>query len=204
MSDERRCLIIDGQPTLRMGVRGVLGDRYAIEEASDCSDALALLTALGGFDVAIVELTGRNGAGRLSGISAIRALHDARPGLGIVAYGARAERRAAGEAIDAGATSYVAKSSPLEALSQAVDSALRAERFVDPATGGSAAGPALTRRQREILQLLADGCSTVEAANRLGLSAETVRTHTKAALGRLEARDRAHAVAVALRSGLID
>jgi len=203
VSDERRCLIIDGQPTVRMGVRGLLGDRYAIEEASDCGDALEMMTALGGFDVAIVELTGRNG-GRLSGISAIRALHDARPGLGIVAYGARAERHAAGEAIDAGATSYVAKSSSLEALSQAVDSALRAERFVDPATGGSAAGPGLTRRQREILQLLADGCSTTEAANRLGLSAETVRTHTKAALGRLEARDRAHAVAVALRSGLID
>ena len=59
---------------------------------------------------------------------------------------------------------------------------------------------ALTRRQRQILQLYADGQSTARVAKRLGLSAETIRTHTKAILARLGARDRAHAVAIALRS----
>ena len=62
----------------------------------------------------------------------------------------------------------------------------------------------MTPRQREILQLFADGHATDEVARRLGLSAETVRTHAKASLPRLGARDRPHAVAIALRSGLID
>ena len=64
--------------------------------------------------------------------------------------------------------------------------------------------PRVTPRQRQILQMFADGHSTDEAAKRLGLSAETVRTHAKATLPRLGARDRAHAIAIALRSSLID
>lgn len=203
MSIDRRCLVIDGHPTLRMGVRGLLAESYEIEEAADGEAALELLTALGDFDVAIVELADANG-GRLAGLAAIRALRKARPGLGIVAYARSPERRAAHAALDAGATAYVSKRSPVEALEAAVEAAASAERFVDPATRSESAGPALTRRQREILQLLANGESTGGAARRLGLSAETVRTHTKGALGRLGARDRAHAVAIAFRSGLVE
>ena len=52
--------------------------------------------------------------------------------------------------------------------------------------------------------MIADGQSTLQVAKGLGLSSETVRTHTKAALARLKARDRAHAVAIGLRGSLID
>ena len=62
----------------------------------------------------------------------------------------------------------------------------------------------LTRRQREILQLLANGESTTVAARELDLSEETVKTHTKNALARLGARNRTHAVAIALRESLIE
>ena len=62
----------------------------------------------------------------------------------------------------------------------------------------------LTRRQREILQLLANGESTTVAARELDLSEETVKTHTKNALARLGASNRTHAVAIALRESLID
>jgi two-component system NarL family response regulator len=195
--------VIDGHPTVRMGVRGALGDRYEVEEAQNGSDALEL-TAVDDFDVAIVEMTA-NGGDHLSGVAMIRALRDARPGLGIVAHARRPERHAATEAIDAGASAYVAKSSPIDALAKAVDAAAKAETFVDPAArNGKGKRTGLTRRQREILQLLADGHSTSTVARRLGLSGETVRTHTKGALGRLGAKDRAHAVAIALRNGLID
>lgn len=186
-----------------MGVRGLLGGRYEVEEAEDSRDALER-AAVDDFDVAIVELAA-NGGDRLSGVAVIRALHDARPGLGIVAHGRRPERHAATEAIDAGASAYVAKSSPIDALAEAVDAAAKAETFVDPAArAGKGKRSVITRRQREILQLLADGHSTRTVARRLGLSGETIRTHTKGALGRLGAKDRAHAVAIALRSGLID
>ena len=188
-------------------MREALAERYEVDEAEDGSGALELLTAVGDFDVAIVDLShsrSENGSEELAGTAAIRALHKAQPSLGIVAHGPQTAHHAATEAIRAGATAYVVKSSPLEALSQAVDAAAESERFVDPATDRPRGRPSLTRRQREIFQLYADGQSTARVAKRLGLSTETVRTHTKATLSRLGARDRAHAVAIALRSGLIE
>jgi DNA-binding NarL/FixJ family response regulator len=204
MTDEQRCLIIDQQPTIRLGVRGLLEARYEIEEAADTRDALELLTSVGEFDVAIVELTPANGTDALIGLRGIRALRKARPGLGIVAHGAHPERRAARIAIDAGATAYVAKSSDAAELERAVDAAVEAETFVDPAARRPGSDRALTRRQRQILQLYADGLSTENTAQRLGVSTETVRSHTKAVISRLEARDRTHAVAIGLRSSLIE
>jgi DNA-binding NarL/FixJ family response regulator len=206
VNDDRRCLVIDPQPTVRLGVREALANRYEVEEAETGSTALELLTSIGDFDVVIVDLCRSNGtqADDLVGTAAIRALRKAQPTLGIVAHGAHPEPHAATEALRAGATAYVVKSSPVESLSNAVDAAVDAEKFVDPATKGSRGRSALTRRQRQILQLYADGHSTAQVAKRLGLSAETVRTHTKAILARLRARDRAHAVAVALRTSLIE
>jgi two-component system, NarL family, response regulator len=207
LNDDRRCLVIDPQPTVRLGVREALADRYQVEEAETGTSALELLTATGDFDVVIVDLC-RNSATHLDeellGTAAIRALHQAQPNLGIVAHGAHPEHHAATEAIKAGATAYVVKSSPVEALSDAVDAAAESERFVDPVAKGQRGRPALTRRQRQILQLYADGHSTTRVAKGLGLSAETIRTHTKAILARLKARDRTHAVAIALRSSLIE
>jgi DNA-binding NarL/FixJ family response regulator len=204
MTDERRCLVIDQQPMVRLGVRELLEERYEIEEATRGTEAVEMVTSVGDFDVAIVELR-RNGDDELSGTAAIKALRRAQPSIGIVAHGSRAERDAATEALRAGATAYVAKSSPVDALNQAVDAAADSEKFVDPAADGpTRRRGGLTKRQREILQLIADGHSTARVAKGLGLSSETIRTHTKAILARLGARDRAHAVAVAMRSGLID
>ena len=198
--------MIDEQPAIRVGVRGMLADRYEVEEAADGRDALELITSLGDFDVAIVDLPSGNGHGNpLVGLAAIKALRKARPGLGIVAHGSRPERVVATEAIEAGATAFVAKSSAETALCRAVDSAADSETFVDPAARSKKNGClALTRRQREILQLYANGLSTEDAAKHLGLSTETIRTHTKGVLSRLEARDRTHAVAIGMRSRLID
>jgi two-component system secretion response regulator SsrB len=204
VSEDRRCLVVDGHPVVRLGVRELLSGRFEVEEAADWRAALQAHTQTGGFDVAIVELErGPDGAESVSGTSVIRALRKAMPGTGIVAHARRPERHAAREALAAGALAFVAKSSPPEALSRAVEAAAGAERFVDPAANGKRPA-ALTKRQREILQLLADGLSTTEIAHRLGLSIETVRTHTKGLLARLGARDRAHAVALGMRLGVIE
>ncbi len=204
MSEERRCLVIDAQPTVRLGVRDLLRDRYEVEEAADWRSGLEMVTGVEDFDVAIVELA-RDGDDEPAPTTAIRALRRARSGLGIVAHGTCAERLAASDAIDAGATAFVAKSSPSGELAKAVDAAADDEHFIDPAAGGSSSrnGMSLTRRQRQILQLFADGHATIDVARRLELSAETVRTHTKAILARLGARDRSHAVAKGFRAGLI-
>jgi DNA-binding CsgD family transcriptional regulator len=87
-----------------------------------------------------------------------------------------------------------------------VEAAADAETFIDPAAGARRprAGQTLTKRQRQILQMFADGDSTAKVARRLGLSAETVKTHTKQLRWRLRAHDRAHAVAIGIRNSLID
>lgn len=193
---------------VRLGVRRLLDDSFEIEEATNGADALQMLTDFGEFDVAIIDVgrAAMDEPDAPQGTAAIRALRKASPGLGIVAHGPQPERHTAAEAMKAGASAYVAKSSPAEALTQAVDAAAEAETYVDPAAdnGGKRESGSLTRRQRQILQMIADGHSTSAAAKRLGLSAETVRTHTKAVLARLGARDRAHAVAIALRGSLIE
>ena len=124
--------------------------------------------------------------------------------MGIVAHGERPERHLASAALQAGASAYVARTASAEEMARAVWAALGQERFVDPAVPPSGSRGKLTRRQREILQLLADGGSTVAAARELGLSEETVKTHTKNVLARLGAKNRTHAVAIALRECLID
>jgi DNA-binding NarL/FixJ family response regulator len=184
-------MVIDAHPTLRLGVREVLGRRYEVEEAENGNGALELLTSVGDFDVAIVDLCHQNGQQHndaLSGTAAIRALRKAQPGLGIVAHGPQAQDHAATEAIKAGATAYVVKSSPVEELNRAVDAALESERFVDPAAGRSIGRSALTRRQRQILQLYADGQSTAQSASG-SARRPSVRTQ------RRSSRDSAHAIA---------
>ena len=121
-----------------------------------------------------------------------------------MAHGARAERLLARDAIKAGATAYDAKSSPAEELTRAVDAAADSQTFVDPAANGHGR-PALTRRQRQILQMIADGHSTSSGHTRARpLLGDSPHCATKAALARLGARDRAHAVAIGLRESLLD
>jgi len=205
VTDERRCLVVDDQPLVRLGVRRLLADRFEVDEAEDGEDALRMVTGVEDFDIAIVDTGRRPGYDGIAGTRMIKALLDARPGLGIVAHGSHPDRHVAVETMRAGARAYVSKRSSADELSRAVDAAAESETFVDPAAAsGVRPSTALTRRQRQIVQLLADGHSTDRAARVLGVSPETVRTHMKAVLARLGARDRAHAVAIALRGGLID
>jgi len=198
--------VIDAQPLVRLGVREALADDFEIHESESRNEAVGLIRDVGSIDVAIVDLRRSidEGDEALHGDEAIRALHRSAPGMGIVAHGERPERHLATAALQAGASAYVARTAGAEELARAVRAALDQDRFVDPAVPPSGSRGKLTRRQREILQLLADGGSTSIAARELGLSEETVKTHTKNVLARLGARNRTHAVAIALRECLID
>jgi DNA-binding NarL/FixJ family response regulator len=199
-------LVIDGHPLVRLGVRNALRDNFEVEEMDSRADAVELVRDIGSFDVAIVDMRRRTADTdqALDGNEAIRALRKAEPGLGIVAHGERAERHLANSAIQAGASAFLARTAAADLLMRAVNAALAQESFIDPAVPPPGSRGKLTRRQREILQLVANGESTTVAARELGLSEETVKTHTKNALGRLGARNRTHAVAIALRESLIE
>jgi DNA-binding NarL/FixJ family response regulator len=198
--------VIDDHPLVRLGVRGVLEDDFEVHESVSREEALELVRDIGDFDVTIVDMRWRqNGSvASISGPEAIRMLRRSSPGIGIVAHGELPERRIVSAAMQAGASAYVSRTAGTEELRRAVDAAAAQESFVDPAVPPKGSRGKLTHRQREILQLLADGESTTVAARELGLSEETVKTHIKTALARLGARNRTHAVAIALRQCLID
>lgn len=198
--------MIDGQPLVRLGIREVLQDDFDVLESESREEALDLLRDID-FDVAVVDMRWRlNGGGTasISGQETIRAMHRTAPRLGIVAHGEPTERHHASAAIQAGACAYVSRSAQPEQLRKAVEAAVQQESFLDPGVPPKGSRGKVTRRQRQILQLLADGESTTFAARQLGLSEETVKTHTKNALARLGARNRTHAVAIGLREHLLD
>ena len=196
--------MIDEHPLVRLGIRETLADGFVVHESPSREEALDLVRDVGDFDVAIVDMRWRGNGSSITGAEAIRMLQRSSPALGIVGHGELPERHLAGAALQAGASAYVARTAGPEALRRAVEAAVVQERFVDPDVPPKGSRGKLTRRQREILQLLADGESTTVAARELDLSEETVKTHTKNALARLGARNRTHAVAIAVRECLID
>jgi DNA-binding NarL/FixJ family response regulator len=198
--------VIDGHPLVRLGVRNALAEGFSVHEVASRREGLELVRDIGSFDVAIVDMRPHSVATdhALDGRETIRAMRKAEPGLGVVAYGERPDRHLASAALQAGAAAFVCRTSGADDLCRAAQAALAHERFVDPAVPPRGSRGRLTRRQREILQLLANGESTTVAARQLDLSEETVKTHTKHALARLGARNRTHAVAMALRESLIE
>ena len=146
----------------------------------------------------------------IDGISTLKRIAGAAPSVKSVVFSAYGDKRLLSDAISAGARGYVMKGSPPEDLLRAVRTVSAGKPFVDPSlsptllmTQGIADTP-LSEREREILQLLAEGYHTEEVARRIGLSAETVKSDTKRAILKLEADTRVHAVAIALRQAIIE
>lgn len=196
--------MIDGHPIVRLGVRRLLEDGFEVHETSSREEGLELIRDIGSFDVAIVDMRVNGAGATLDATEAIRAMRKTGSGLGIVAHGDRPERHIATAAIQAGATAYVARTAGADQLRLAVLAAVSQESFIDPSVPPKGSRGKLTRRQRQILQRLADGESATLAAHELDLSEETVKTHMKNILGRLGARNRTHAVAIALRESLVE
>ncbi|MGH2905214.1 MAG: response regulator [Solirubrobacterales bacterium] len=207
MSDSNSFLIVDDHPVLRQGVASVLKAEFSgakINEASTVEDALATAKKAKP-DVVIVDPHLGN-ADATSSILHLRKEINAP----VVVFAADGNMRVLAEALKAGARACVRKDSDAAVLSTAIEAARSGEFFIDPALADDedaaldAASKVLTERQRQILQMFADGAHTEKVATTLGLSTETIRTHTKRILAKLNAGTRTHAVAVAIRAQVID
>ena len=204
--DAPRCLIVDDHPVVRAGVRAVVENAYAGAVVTDAAtlDELGDTFKNGGApDVVVVDpwSAGVDVAGE---VGKLRAAVDAP----IVVFTADGGARLLSEALKAGVRGYVRKDSPSEDLVRAIQAARAGDFYVDPSLSSTIVldegERALSSRQREILQMLANGMQTDAVAEQLGLSTETVRTHTKRILAKLEASTRTQAVAIGIRHGLID
>ena len=194
--------MIDGHPLVRLGVREVLAGRLRGARAGSREEAVDLVRDIGGFDVAIVDMRWRqNGAEAVARRPRRRSGRCASPRPGWASSPTASAPSATSPAPPCRPAPAPTSPAPpaAELLRGPSTPPLAQESFVDPAVPPKGSRGKLTRRQREILQLLANGESTTVAARELGLSEETVKTHIKNALARLGARNRTHAVAIALR-----
>ncbi len=145
-----------------------------------------------------------------SGIEVARRLGKTSPKTSVILYTAFGERALLTEAMDAGARGFVLKEAPLTEVVRAVELVASGRTYVDPVLAGVLSSSAatqkvleLTQRERDVLRLLADGLSNEEIGKELFISPETVRTHVRKAMARLDADTRTQAVATALRHSLI-
>ena len=146
----------------------------------------------------------------LGGIAVAEQLRRSTPETGVVLYTGYGDQALLADALDAGVRGFVLKDAPLPDLVRAVRSVAEGGTYVDPVLAGALTQaklkqelPALTQREREVLRLLADGNSNEEIGKALFISPETVRTHIRKAMEKLEADTRTQAVATALRQSLI-
>jgi DNA-binding NarL/FixJ family response regulator len=128
----------------------------------------------------------------------------------VVVYTGFGDEPTLAEALRSGARGFVLKGAPMEELVLAIRMVADGLPYVDPLLAGFVVRgdaahrePVLTRRERDVLRLLADGLRDNDIARSLEISTETVRTHVKKATAKLEADTRTHAVAEALRQSLI-
>ena len=199
-----RCLIVDEHPVVRQGIRALLERELPGVEVLDASSASAAVA--GGQrapDVVVVDPS--HAGGNVEGL--VAELRESLESSAIVVFTGNGGPRLLADALKAGVKGYVRKDSPPEDLVRAIRAAHSGEFYVDPALSSTIVleegDRTLTARQREILQMLADGMQTEAVARKLGLSTETVRTHTKRILAKLHADTRTQAVAIAIRNGLI-
>ncbi len=207
MPDEITTLIVDDHEVVREGLRLSLSRAAHIRvigEASDGASAVEL-AARRRPDVVIMDVRMPG----MDGLEAAKRLLEKVPDSKVLIFTAYSERSLLARGLDSGAKGYVLKEAPHTTLVRAIEKVAQGEGYVDPALmpaflSAKDESDLLTGREREILQLLADGMSNADVAQRLFISQETVKSHVRHILTKLEADTRTHAVAIALRESIID
>jgi DNA-binding NarL/FixJ family response regulator len=201
------CLVADDHPAMRRAVTEILQANgvQVIGEAADGEEAIAKIEARKP-EVALIDIR----MPRLSGVEVARRISRSTPETAVILYSGYGDKALLIEALDAGARGFVLKEAPLIDLHRAIETVAGGGTYVDPVLAGALASaevaaklPSLTRRERDVLRLLSDGRSNEEIGKELFISPETVRTHLRKAMDKLEADTRTEAVAKALRQRLI-
>ncbi|HXF73788.1 MAG TPA: response regulator transcription factor [Actinomycetota bacterium] len=216
MSDPIRIVIVDDHRIVREGLRSMLDGVRELEivgEAEDLDRALVVIAQTRP-DVVLLDLRLQ----RSSGLDACRTITERHPGVHVVFLTVYEDEQYIFEALRAGARGYMLKKATPEDIVRILQAVMAGEVVVDPALGGRIALRAaalragrswpgaelgLTQREGEVLAHLVRGLDNREIGQALFISEDTVKTHVKAILRKLGARDRAQAVAIALRGGLV-
>ena len=206
MPDEITCLIVDDHEVVREGLRLSLSRAPHIRVIGEAADGEAAVELAERRKPHVVIMDVRMPG--MDGLEATKLLTERVPESAVLIFTAYSERSLLSRGLESGAKGYVLKEAPHETLLRAIEKVAGGEGYVDPAlmpaflTGKD--DDTLTAREREILQLLADGMSNADVATKLFISQETVKSHVRHILAKLEADTRTQAVAIALREAIID
>lgn len=210
-----RVLLADDHQLLRQAIRRTLEDAGidVIGEACDGVEAIRMVGELDP-DITVMDVTMPN----MDGLAALAALRERYPDAKVMMLTMHGDPDVVSQAVEHGAVGFLTKDTEMDRLVSAVRDIASGEVLLSrelaaqmlaeftPMTSGDAAGPAdspLTKREIEILQLVADGRSTTEVAGELFISAKTVKNHLASIYEKLEARDRTQAVLSGVRMGII-
>jgi DNA-binding NarL/FixJ family response regulator len=211
MANPIAVLIVDDHAVVREGLRAFLQLQDGIEvagEAGDGEEALEQALALRP-DVILMDLV----MPKLDGVAAMRELRASVPESRVIVLTSFLEDERLLPAIQAGAAGYLLKNAEPAELARAIRAAPGGETIIDPTVASrlvqaiadgrrSASDQALTRREREVLELIARGRSNKRIAFELGISEKTVKTHVGHVLAKLGVSDRTQAALLAVREGL--
>ena len=208
MSDPIRLLIVDDHPVVRNGLHGMFAGDSEFEvvgEAADGAEAVAYAQSLAP-DVVLMDLR-MPGMDGVAAIQKLASLEVRAKVLVLTTYDTDSDVL---PAIEAGATGYLLKDTPRAELLRAVRAAARGEAVLSPTVAtkllGQVRAPAkddLSKRELEVLALIAKGATNREAAAQLFISEATVKTHLLHLYAKLGVSDRAAAVATAFARGLL-
>jgi DNA-binding NarL/FixJ family response regulator len=209
-----RALIVDDHPVTREGLRTALelSDEIVVVvgEAATGEEAVERARELTP-DVVFMDVRMPG----MDGIEATRHIRQAAPTTKVILITIDESRGAISEAIQAGVSGYLLKDASPDALVDAARNAIEGnavihpqltKTFIEEVRLGEAEQPKsapLSKREREILQKVADGSTTRQVATELGISPHTVKTHLERIFEKLGANDRAQAVAIAIRTGIV-
>ena len=202
-----RLVLIEDHQALREGLELLL-DRAGIEvlgTAGTADEGRALIEQHDP-DVALIDIR----LGEDSGIDLTARLIDQVPERRIVLYTGSNDIELLISGLDSGARGYALKDGTQSELTTALKTVAEGGTYVDPrlhpallSRRATSTQKSLSKREREIMDLLAQGLTGEQVAEKLFLSPETIKTHIRNAMNKLEANTRVHAIAIALREGFI-
>ena len=200
-----KVMAVDDHPLFLEGIAAVIGTAHDIEliaTVSSGEDAIKSYRAMRP-DVTLMDLR----LSDMNGIEAIQAIRREFANARIIVLTSHTGYRLAHRALDAGAAAYLLKDNAHHELISTIRDVNQGRRTVDPTVARELAhhiaDSPLTERELEVLTLVGDGNTNRAVAEALGIHEDTVKGHVKSILAKLPARDRTHAVTVAIRRGII-
>jgi DNA-binding NarL/FixJ family response regulator len=209
-----RILLADDHALVRAGIRALVQNIQGVEVVAEAVDGREALAAVKKHqpDLVLMDIS----MAGLNGLEAASRVTKDFPGVRVIILSAHSNEEYVCQALRAGASGYLLKDAGTSELDLAIKAVARGETYLSPGvskhviadylrrTGGeSGALELLTPRQREILQLIAEGHTTKQIANTLHISVKTVETHRTQLMERLDIHDVAGLVRFAMRTGLV-